>query len=131
MLNKVLIVGRLGKEPEVKFSQAGNAMANFNVATNEGYKDKSGQWMDKTEWHRVATFGKTAEYCGRLNKGCVVFVEGKLSSREWNDQQGQKHSITEIVAARVRSLKKKSSDTPSRPAPVESDAPFDMEQIPF
>lgn len=100
-LNKVMVMGNLGSDPEVRFTQGGNAVANFRLATSEKWTDKSGQKQEKTEWHRIVAWGKTAEVCGEhLRKGASVLVEGKLQTREW-EQDGAKRYTTEIVAERV------------------------------
>ena len=98
-LNKALIIGNLGRDPEVRYIPSGQAVANFTIATNERYQDKSGEWNEKTEWHRIVTFGKQAETVGQyLSKGDRVFVEGRLQTRSWEGKDGQKRYTTEIVA---------------------------------
>jgi len=98
-VNKVIIVGNLGKDPEVKFMPNGEAVANITVATSESWKDKqTGEQKEKTEWHRVVMFGKLAEITGEyLKKGSKVYLEGKLQTRKWTNQQGQDQYTTEIV----------------------------------
>jgi single-strand DNA-binding protein len=104
-INKVILVGRLGKDPEVKAIGQGSTVAQFSIATSENWVDKSGQKQERTEWHRIVTWGKLAEICGRhLNKGRQVYVEGKLQTRQWEDQQGQKKYMTEVVASTVQFL---------------------------
>lgn len=104
-VNKVLLIGRLGTDPEVRYTSNGGAVANFNVATNESWTDKAGQKQEKTEWHRIVVWGKLAELCGQyLSKGRQVFVEGKLQTRDWQDKEGQKRYTTEIVAQSVQFL---------------------------
>ena len=89
-VNKVILVGRLGQDPEVKYTPSGAAVANFSVATNESWVDRSGQKQERTEWHRVVVWGKQAENCGQyLGKGRQVYLEGRLQTRQWQDQQGQ------------------------------------------
>jgi single-strand DNA-binding protein len=96
-LNKVLLIGNLGKDPEVRYLQSGQAVANFSLATNERYQDKEGGWKERTEWHKIVFYGKTAEVCGQfLSKGNRVFIEGRIQTREW-EKDGQKHWSTEIV----------------------------------
>ena len=99
-VNKAIIVGTLGRDPEVKYTAGGSAVVNVNVATNESWKDKStGENVEKTEWHRIVIFGKLAEICGQyLSKGRQVYIEGRLQTRSWEDQQGQKRYMTEVVA---------------------------------
>lgn len=98
-VNKVIIIGNLGNDPEVKYLPSGGAVANFTLATSESWKDKNtGEQKEKTEWHRVAVFGKLAEIAGEyLRKGSQVYVEGKLQTRKWQNQQGQDQYTTEVV----------------------------------
>lgn len=98
-INKVILVGNLGQDPEVRYMPNGNAVANITLATSDSYKDKNtGQLVDKTEWHRVVFFGKLAEVVGEYcRKGSQIYVEGKLQTRKWQDQQGQDKYTTEIV----------------------------------
>jgi len=104
-VNKVIIIGRLGGDPEVKTIAGGNTVARLNVATSENWKDKEGQKQERTEWHRVVVWGKLAELCGRyLTKGRQVYLEGRLQTRSWEDQQGQKRYTTEVVANTVQFL---------------------------
>jgi single-strand DNA-binding protein len=106
MLNKAILIGNLGKDPEVRYTQGGTAVANFNIATNERRKDaKTGEWQDHTEWHRIVVFGKLAEVCGQyLGKGRQVYIEGRIQSREWEDRDGNKRYTTEIVASEMKML---------------------------
>ena len=98
-VNKVILVGNLGRDPEVRYTPSGQAVANFTVATNEAWTDKAGQKQERTEWHRVVVWGKSAENCGEyLSKGRQVFVEGRLQTREWTNKEGAKQYTTEIVA---------------------------------
>ncbi|MEP2651077.1 MAG: single-stranded DNA-binding protein [Paraglaciecola sp.] len=97
-VNKVILVGNLGKDPEVRYTPNGKAVANLTLATSESWKDQSGQVQEKTEWHRVSMFGKLAEIAGEyLRKGSQIYIEGKLQTRKWQDQQGQDRYTTEIV----------------------------------
>ena len=98
-INKVILVGNLGQDPEIKYLPSGGAVANLTLATSESYKDKNtGQDVDKTEWHRVSIFGKLAEIAGEyLRKGSQVYFEGKLQTRKWQDQQGKDRYTTEVV----------------------------------
>lgn len=108
MLNKAMIIGRLGRDPELKYSQSGMAMCTLNIATDESYTDREGQKVDRTEWHRVVVFQRSAENCNTyLTKGSLVFVEGSLTTRKWQDQQGQDRYTTEIKAQRVQFLDKR------------------------
>jgi single-strand DNA-binding protein len=104
-LNKVILIGNLGRDPEVKYTQNGTAVANLNVATNEVWTDKAGQKQERTEWHRVVVWGKQAQVLGEhLTKGKQIFVEGSLQTRSWDDREGNKRYTTEIRAARVLML---------------------------
>jgi single-strand DNA-binding protein len=99
-VNKVILVGNLGKDPELKHTSSGTAVATMTVATNERFKDKSGEWQDKTEWHNVVLWQRLAEIAAEyLKKGRSVYVEGRLQTRAWEDKQGQKRYTTEIVAS--------------------------------
>lgn len=101
-MNKVILIGNLGANPEMRFTQGGQAVANLRIATTERYTDKNGQKQENTEWHRVVVFGKQAEIVGQyLTKGRKVCVEGRLQTRQWQDQQGQKRYSTEVVALHV------------------------------
>lgn len=101
-LNKVLLMGNLGRDPELRYTTGGTAVANFSIATNESWKDKNGQQQEKTEWHRIVVWGKLAELCGQyLKKGRQAFIEGRLQTREWTDKKGEKQYSTEIVANNV------------------------------
>ena len=108
MLNKVMIIGRLGRDPELRYTQSGSPVATLNVATDESYTDRDGNKVDRTEWHRVSVFQRQAENCANfLAKGSLVFVEGSLQTRKWQDQQGQDRYTTEIKAQRVQFLDRK------------------------
>ena len=101
-LNKVMIIGRLGCDPEVRYTQGGNAVCNFRVATTEAWKDKEGERQEKTEWHRIVVWGRQAETCGEyLQKGRSVYLEGRIQTREWEDKEGNKRWTTEVNADRV------------------------------
>src|SRR3990170_854898 len=105
MVNKAILIGRLGKDPEVRYTPDGLMITNFNLATDESRKDKNGERIQKTEWHRVVTFGKLAEICGKyLLKGKLVFIEGRIQTRAWDDKDGNKRSTTEIIASDMRML---------------------------
>jgi len=104
-VNKVILVGRLGRDPETRFTGAGQAVANFSVATDETYKDRSGERQKRTEWHKIVVWGKQAEIAQQyLKKGSLVFIEGRIQSREWQDKEGQKRTSFEIVATNFRML---------------------------
>lgn len=104
-VNKVIVIGRLGADPEVKTVAGGQTVARLSVATSENWTDKQGQKQERTEWHRVVVWGKLAELCGKyLSKGRQAYIEGRLQTRSWEDQQGQKRYTTEIVASTVQFL---------------------------
>ena len=101
-VNKVILVGNLGQNPELKYLPSGQPVCEFSLATNDAFTDKQGQKQERTEWHRIKTWGKTAENCGQyLQKGRTVYVEGRLTTRSYDDKEGQKKYITEIVAQQV------------------------------
>ncbi len=104
-VNKVILVGNLGRDPEVRYTPDNNAITNISIATTDTWKDKSGEKQERTEWHRVAFFGKLAEIAGEyLKKGSQVYVEGRLQTRKWQDKEGQERYTTEIVADRMQML---------------------------
>ncbi len=104
-VNRAIIVGNLGKDPEVRYTAGGSPVTNFTVATNDRWTDKSGQPQERTEWHRIVVWGKQAESCGQyLKKGRSVYIEGRIQTREWTNKEGQKQYTTEIVASQVQFL---------------------------
>jgi single-strand DNA-binding protein len=104
-VNRVILVGRLGRDPETRYTGGGQAVANFSVATDESYKDKNGERQKRTEWHKIVVWGKQAEIAQQyLKKGSLVFIEGRIQSREWQDKEGQKRTSFEIVANNFRML---------------------------
>lgn len=136
MLNKVQVIGRLGKEPETKQLQNGS-VCNFSVATSEKWLDKaSGERKEKTEWHNITVYGKLAEICSQyLTKGSLVFVEGKLQTRKWQDQNGADRYTTEILARDMKMLGGDGGRTEThKPAPkkaVHVSEPVDFDDLPF
>src|ERR1700727_1095694 len=104
-VNKVILVGRLGRDPETRYTGGGQAVANFSVATDETYKDKNGERQKRTEWHKIVVWGKQAEIAQQyLKKGSLIYLEGRIQSREWQDKEGQKRTSFEIVANGFRFL---------------------------
>ena len=104
-VNKVILVGNLGKDPEVRYLPSGDAVANVSLATTDTWKDKAGEKQEHTEWHRVSFFGKLAEIVGEhLKKGASVYIEGRIKTRKWQDKEGQDKYSTEIVADRMQML---------------------------
>ena len=134
-VNKVVLVGHLGGDPETRFTPSGAAVANFNLATNESWKDANGEFQDKTEWHRCVMFGKSAELAGDLlKKGQLAYIEGKLQTRNWEDKDGVKRYTTEVVCDMFTMLGRKmdSAETQERPKPNESeDSPLEDDDLPF
>lgn len=109
MINKVILVGRLGKDPETRFTSSGIAVCNFSVATSERYKDRDGDSKERTEWHRITAWGKLAEICGEfLEKGKLVYIEGSIETRKYTDKQGVEKYSTEIRARSMQMLSGKS-----------------------
>jgi single-strand DNA-binding protein len=105
MINKAILVGRLGKDPEIRYTPDGTMVTSFRVATDESWKDKNGEKVQKTEWHQIVTYRKLAEICGKyLVKGKLVFIEGKIQTRTWDDKEGKKHYTTEIIANNMQML---------------------------
>lgn len=105
MLNKATLIGNLGADPEIRYTQEGTPVATFNIATSETWKDKSGQKQESTEWHRVVVWRRLAEICGEyLHKGSKVYIEGKIQTRKWQDQNGNDRYTTEIVAREMKML---------------------------
>ncbi len=104
-VNKVILVGNLGRDPELRYTQSGQAVANFTLATTERFSNREGERQERTEWHRIVAWGRTAELCAQyLAKGRSVYIEGRLQTREWEDKEGQKRRTTEITAQTVQFL---------------------------
>ena len=140
MVNKVVLIGNAGKDPEVRYLDNDTAVASFSLATSESYKDKNGEWQTKTEWHNIVVWRNTAKYVeSRLKKGMQVYVEGKITTRSWDDKDGNKRYTTEIVANTIKLLGKRedNGDVTAAPepntkvadAPVIEDTPED--DLPF
>jgi len=117
-INKAILVGRLGADPEVRYTPSGVAVANFNIATSEEWKDKdTGEKKERTEWHRIVVWGKLGELCGEyLSKGRQVYIEGRIQTRSWDDRDGNKRYTTEIIANDVQFLGGRDAGSESRPA---------------
>ena len=144
-VNKVLLIGRLGNNPEIRYTNTGTAVANFNLATSESWNDKNGQKQERTEWHRVVVWGKLAELCEKyLAKGRQCFVEGRLQTRSWDDKDGNKRYTTEIVASTVQFLGTQGAqpsqagagmgagmNEPMGDIPQAQDSAFTEDEIPF
>jgi single-strand DNA-binding protein len=120
-VNKVILVGNLGKDPELRYTQSGVAVVNFSMATTERYKDKDGNNQDKTEWHNIVAWRGLAEVCSKfLTKGKQVYIEGKSQTRSYDDTDGNKRYITEIVADNMQMLGGKSDNPPNENARTQS-----------
>lgn len=125
-VNKVLIIGNVGQDPETRYLPSGDAVTNISVATTEAWKDKDGKKNEHTEWHRIAFFGKLAEIAGEyLKKGSSVYVEGKLQTRKWKDKEGNDRYSTEIRADRMQMLGSREEKRGARDvSDIPSDIPF-------
>ncbi len=129
-VNKVILIGRLGRDPELKYTPSGAPVAKFSLATDESFKDHTGEQQDRTEWHNIVAWNKLAEICGEyLTKGKLVYIEGSIRSRQWQDQAGNKRTAYEIIAYRMQMLGSKAESERmaatgmERPAPAERQAP--------
>ena len=139
MVNKAIIIGNLGRDPDVRFTPSGRAVAKFSVATTERWTDQQGQRQEKTEWHNIVVWGKQAESCGQyLAKGRQVYVEGSIRTRSYDDKTGAKRYVTEIVAQRIQflgggggtRLPSQMESSPGDESSMGSQAPMD-DDIPF
>ena len=141
-LNKVMLIGNLGKDPEVRFTASGQAVASFSLATSEKFKGKTGEWEERTEWHNITLWGKLAEIAGEyLSKGKTIYVEGRLQTRKWQDKSGNDRYTTDIVGDKMQMLSPKGErsgggDQSSAPksggaSPNYEEPPFQDDDIPF
>ncbi|MBK1620246.1 single-stranded DNA-binding protein [Lamprobacter modestohalophilus] len=129
MLNKVQLIGHLGRDPEQRQTKDGNAVTTLSLATSERWKDQAGQRQERTEWHRIVLFNRSAEVAGQyLTKGSRVYLEGRLQTRQWQDQAGQERTTTEIIAERMTMLGNKGAkdagSSPNGAAPFDDELPF-------
>lgn len=133
-LNKVMIIGRLGQDPEVRYMPSGKAVANLSVATSEKWKDQNGEKQERTEWHRISAFDKLAEIMEKyLTKGSQVYIEGKLQTRKYQAKDGSDRYTTEIIAHQMQMLgggERKEQKREQRSAPAQDEVPFE-DSIPF
>jgi single-strand DNA-binding protein len=144
-VNKVILIGNLGRDPELRYTNSGQPVANFTMATTENWTNRSGEREQRTEWHRIVAWGRLAEICGEhLSKGKQVYVEGRLQTREWEDREGNKRRTTEITAQQILMMGRRGdepaqtvsdAEPPAEP-PTEhptgpTDAPRGEEDIPF
>ena len=124
-LNKVSLIGHLGKDPESQFLPSGSQVVNFSLATTEKRKDKAGEWKKRTEWHNIVCFGKLAEICSEyLKKGSYIYCEGKIQYQSWDDKDGNKKYKTEILIDTMKMLNKKKGNDKGGADPEDSDVPF-------
>ncbi len=147
MINKVILVGHVGRDPELRYTASGTAVANFSLATNRRRKDRDGEWQEETEWHRVVAWGRTAEVVNQYaSKGRQLYIEGRLQTRDWEDRDGNKRYTTEVIAELVKLLGSRhgegdfgssgppdapdAPDAPSGPS-GQSDTPVTDDDIPF
>jgi len=131
-INKVILVGNLGKDPEIRYTPSGTAIANFTIATSETYNKKDGSGKEtKTEWHNIVAFNKLAEICGEyLSKGKQVYIEGKIQYRTWDDKDGNKKYTTEIIANTMQMLGRKEEADKGNDVEGKKGAP-DLDDVPF
>lgn len=129
-VNRAILVGNLGRDPELRYLPNGDAVANFSIATTETWKDKEGNKQEATEWHRISFFGRLAEVCGQyLKKGSAVYIEGSIRTRKWTDSEGQDRYSTEIRGDRMQMLggRPEGGDTP-KPQPAQQQKPQPAQQ---
>ena len=133
MVNKIILVGRVGKDPVMRYTPGGAAQANFSMATTETWKDKAGAKQERVEWHQIIAWQKLAEICGQyVTKGMLLYIEGKVTYRQWDGKDGTKHYITEIVAGTMKMLggvqkkeeKPQDANPVGQPAGQDDDIPF-------
>jgi len=134
MVNKAVLIGRLGADPEVRYTPDGLMVTNLRLATSERWKDKNGERAERTEWHRIVTFGKLAEICGNyLSKGSLIYIEGRIQTRSWEDKDGIKRYTTEIVALNMQMLESKGQTKDQEVAPPSQPGsePVPEDDVPF
>jgi len=138
MVNKAILIGRLGKDPDIRYTPDGTMVTSFRLATDEQWKDKNGEKVQRTEWHQIVTYRKLAEICGNyLVKGKLVYIEGRIQTRSWEDKEGVKRYTTEIIASDMKMLDSKGQNKTEGPAYEAdaanniSDAGGSMDDVPF
>lgn len=141
MLNKAMLIGNVGQDPEIRYTPGGDAVANLSVATSEKWKDKQGDKQEKTEWHRIVAFGRRAEVIGEyVTKGSKLYIEGKLQTKKWQDQSGNNRYTTEIIADKIQMLggnsdggqqQRAPQQQRQQPAQQQESAPDFDDDIPF
>jgi single-strand DNA-binding protein len=139
-VNKVILIGRLGRDPEIRYTPSGQALAKFSLATDENRKDQDGNWQSETTWHNIILWAKNAERAGEnLKKGSLIYIEGRISNRSWDDpESGQKKYMTEIVGDRFKmlggrgdSVQSQAPETTSQTQPTQSQQPQEEDDLPF
>lgn len=131
-MNKVIISGRLGQDPEVKYTKSGDAVCSFTVATTENWLDKNKEKQERTEWHRVVAWKKQAELCGEfIKKGSQVLIEGKIGTRSWEDKEGNKRYTTEITIAQIEFMGLSGATQNKGTAKINPGENFSHDEIPF
>ena len=139
-VNKVILIGNLGKDPEIRYTPQGAAVCNFSLATSRAWKDKDGNKKEETDWHNIVAFGKLAEICGEyLSKGRQVYIGGRIQTRSWDDKDGNKKYTTEIIADEMQMLGPKAAAKggeqgkaePAQDSGSGNAPPSDMEDVPF
>ena len=124
-LNKVMLIGRLGRDPEIRYTSSGSAVANFSMATTDTWKDKQGQKQERTEWHNIVAWGRLADFSQNyLKKGKLIYVEGRLQTRDWTDKENVKHYKTETVANTINFMEKL-GDSQGQGAPGDAPGPYE------
>lgn len=130
-VNKVILVGRLGRDPESRFTATGQQVSNFTLATDETFKDRAGERQKRTEWHRIVMWGRLAEIAQQyLKRGTLVYIEGRIQTRQWDDRAGNKRTTTEIVANTMRMLSSRgeAAPGPAEPGAAEAAAPVETDE---
>jgi len=135
-VNKVILVGRLGRDPEVRYTPSGTAVANFSIATSEQWTNKDGEKQERTEWHKIVAWRRLGEICGEyLHKGSQIYIEGRLQTRDWEDRDGNKRYTTEVIAQTMQMLgpadKGGKAETTDERFPVEEPVTVPEDDIPF
>ena len=129
-VNKVILIGNLGSDPELRQTPSGTSVATFTLATNEAWNDKDGQKQERTEWHRVVAWGRLAEICGQyLHKGRQVYIEGRLTTRSWEDKQGNQRKTTEVIAQNMQMLGGRGADQGGGSGGQEGTPDFEAETV--
>ena len=129
-VNKVILIGRLGSDPELRYTPNGDAVANFRIATNRVWKDQEGNQQERTEWHRIVAWRRLAERCGEyLKKGSHVYIEGRLETRSWEDKNGNKRYVTEVITNRMQMLEAKGGVKATGQAPPPEEV-FEEKKLP-